>query len=197
MTETTQMVSEGIEFIHVHHFDVSGYLTMIEKYNDFHVDEDSIYLGEITYFETTGSNTRRSFTLSAERRDTLRVNTYEAFEETSIKVSIRDFTSKYFTEIIQKLDEKGRIISTHAVISDQLSDEIYLASITKFIYDDNGLQKLIVINERTGNEGAEVLCQNRRYDEAGNVTHLEYQDEDGVMTSIVDKAYEYHDTDAK
>ena len=185
------MISEGIEFIQVYHFDGSGYLVRIENYNDFHVDEDSLHLGEVTYYEYTAPNSRKSFTLSAERGDTLRTATYEIFGKAGIKVSVKDYSNNYFTEIFQTLDEQGRIVVTSSMISDQLSDAIYSASSTKFIYDRSGLQKLIVVNERTGNEGKELTCQNRSYDKAGNVTHLEYRDESGVIVSRIYKAYEY------
>ncbi|MCZ4410086.1 hypothetical protein O3Q51_14785 [Cryomorphaceae bacterium 1068] len=197
MSETIEMVSEGIKFRQVYHFDVSGHLMKIENYNDYHLDEDSLHLGEITYFEYTTGNSRSSFTLSADKSDTVKVTHYEFFGENNIKVYTENYSNSYFTEIIQTLDEKGRIVVTHGFISDRDNEEIYTASITRFIYDHDKLLKLIVVNDRTGAEGKEVYCHSRKYDEVGNLTHMEYQDEDGVIVSIVDKSYEYYGAEVK
>jgi UDP-glucose 6-dehydrogenase len=119
------------------------------------------------------------------------------FGEKYIKVSTENFNDSYSTEIIQTLDQKGRIVVTYAVISDENSEEIYSASVTDFIYDGDKLQKLIVVNDRIGTEGKEVICMNKRYDEQGNLTHLEFADEKGEIVSVVDKMYQYYNTDSK
>jgi hypothetical protein len=195
MDETTEMVSEGIKFRQVYHFDILGHLLKIENYNNFNIDEDSLYLGEITFFEYTAANSRSSYTLSPVNGDTLKVSHYVFFGEKYIKVSTENFNDSYSTEIIQTLDQKGRIVVTYAVISDENSEEIYSASVTDFIYDGDKLQKLIVVNDRIGTEGKEVICMNKRYDEQGNLTHLEFADEKGEIVSVVDKMYQYYNTD--
>jgi hypothetical protein len=190
--ETTEIKDSDHTTKEIYHFDKKGYLTKVEHYNWYDSDNDSLYLGDVTFYKKSNVKSKIAITIKHQSNDTIRFKEYNLINDSTINVYVKEYKTTLKTKTVQKLDKNNRIIKTTTEISDTINETIKLNSKTEFIYNDSELKKLIIKNDRTGDKSKSVIIINVKKDEFGNFVYREFIDENNITVYKVKRKYIYH-----
>lgn len=192
IVETTEIRPSNRVTKEIYHFNKEGLLTTIEHYNVYHTEEDSLSLGDITFYTNPANNTRIAITVSYQRNDTIRLKEYNLVNDSLIHLHIVEHTNAFNTKVVQQLNKQNRIIKTTTKITDTLNQVVTINSATEFVYLEGRLHELIITNDNTNGASKSVTVKNEIIDAFGNFVYREYIDENEAIIYTVKREYTYH-----
>ena len=192
IVETSEVKPSNRLTKEIYYFDKQGFLTKIEHYNVYHKDEDSLSLGDVTFYTNPVKNSRFSITVRNQSNDTIRLKDYNLINDSLININIVEYKNSFNTIVWQKLDRENRIIKTTTRITDTLNKVVKVNSETEFIYIEDNLNELIITNDKTNGSSKSVMVKNEKKDKFGNFVYRELIDEDKTIVYIVKREYIYH-----
>ncbi|WP_394751341.1 hypothetical protein [Spongiimicrobium salis] len=192
IVETSEIKPSNRLIKEIYYFNKQGFLTKMEHYNVYHKDEDSLSLGDITFYTNPVKNSRFSITVRNQSNDTIRLKDYNLINDSLININIIEYKNSFNTKVSQKLNRENRIIKTTTKITDTLNKVVKANSETEFIYIEGELNELIITNDKTNENSKSVMIKNEKKDEFGNFVYRELIDENETIVYIVKREYIYH-----
>ena len=191
-TEHSLNHATSTSFEDTYHFNEEGFITHIDHYNHRYVEQDSLALGEITFFEKVSNTERNSKTISVDDQQVSKIKKEVLVNDSTLHIYTKSITTKYELKTIHIWDKDYKILSSTTTGKkwNDMNNSLY--SKVVFSYRDNQLVEMKVSNDSTRLPFKKSKVTESGTDEFGNFLKREYFDSEDGLQHTVTRSYEYY-----